>query len=109
MKRLRKILLGACLFFNSLPFLAQQKIDSNFHLYLLIGQSNMAGRGQVDEESKVINPQILMLDSLNKWLPATDPVHFDKPSIVGVGPAISFAKNLLGDNKKIRIGLIPCA
>lgn len=85
-----------------------QQADSNFHLYLLIGQSNMAGRGAVDEESKQVNPQILMLDSFNHWVPATDPIHFDKPS-AGVGPAISFAKNILGDNRKIKIGLIPCA
>lgn len=87
---------------------AQQTVDSNFHLYLLIGQSNMAGRGAVDAESKLVNAQIWMLDSLNHWVPATDPVHFDKPS-AGVGPAVSFAKNMLGDNKKIKIGLIPCA
>lgn len=87
----------------------QEKPDANFHLYLLIGQSNMAGRGALDAESKKTNPQIWMLDSNNQWLPATDPVHFDKPSIIGVGPAISFAKEMLGDNKKIRIGLIPCA
>ncbi|MEO8109071.1 MAG: sialate O-acetylesterase [Ginsengibacter sp.] len=95
--------------FVSLSVCSQQmKPDSNFHIYLLIGQSNMAGRGEIDAESKVLNPQILMLDSLNNWVPATDPVHFDKP-ITGVGPAIGFAKNMLGDNKNIKIGLVPCA
>ncbi|MGF2411093.1 sialate O-acetylesterase [Ferruginibacter sp.] len=84
------------------------RVDSNFHLYLLIGQSNMAGRGAVDAERKTSNPQILMLDSLNQWVLATDPVHYDKP-VAGVGPAISFAKNMLGDDKEIKIGLIPCA
>jgi hypothetical protein len=69
----------------------------------------MAGRGVPDAESKQQNPQILMLDSNNRWVPATDPVHFDKPAIIGVGPAISFAKEMLGNNKKIKIGLIPCA
>lgn len=87
----------------------QQTIDSNFHLYLLIGQSNMAGRGPVDAESKKINEHIVMLDSLNNWVPATDPVHFDKPAIAGVGPAISFANEMLAGNSNIKIGLIPCA
>ncbi|RXK61774.1 hypothetical protein ESA94_01820 [Lacibacter luteus] len=86
----------------------QTKSDSNVHVYLLIGQSNMAGRGQVDAESKQIDPQIIMLDSQNKWRPATDPVHFDKP-IAGVGPAISFAKQMKGNNKNIKIALVPCA
>lgn len=105
-----KIFLIICLLFCFFLSKAQKEtIDSNFHLYLLIGQSNMAGRGMVDAESKIVNPQILMLDSFNHWVPATDPVHFDKPKSVGVGPAISFAKEMLGNNNNIRIGLIPCA
>lgn len=87
---------------------AQTVVDSNTHVYLLIGQSNMAGRGQVDAESKVIDPQIIMLDSQNQWVPAKDPVHFDKPA-AGVGPAITFAKTIKGENKKIKIALVPCA
>lgn len=85
------------------------KIDPNFHLYLLVGQSNMAGRGQVDSISKQINPQILMLNKQGEWEPAVDPLHFDRPPIVGVGPGLSFAKEILGNNKKNKIGLIPCA
>jgi hypothetical protein len=105
-----KVVFGFCFLFFSLLSQAQvNKVDSNFHLYLLIGQSNMAGRGVVDVESKNADPQILMLDSNNHWVPATDPVHFDKPAIAGVGPAISFAKAMLQGNKKIKIGLIPCA
>lgn len=85
-------------------------VDSNFHLYLLIGQSNMAGRGVPDSMSFPNNPRILMLDSMNQWVLAKDPVHFDKPQSAGVGPAISFAKEmLLQVDSKIRIGLIPCA
>jgi hypothetical protein len=96
--------------FSSLTTLAQKnKVDTNFYVYLLIGQSNMAGRGALDSESKFVHPQILMLDSQNHWVVATDPVHYDKPKSVGVGPAISFAKGMLGNNKKIKIGLVPCA
>ena len=68
----------------------------------------MAGRGAVDAESKTINPQILMLDSLNQWVPATDPVHFDKPS-GWCWPCHQLCKKYVGDEKKIKIGLIPCA
>jgi len=89
--------------------LLAQQVDSNFHLYLLIGQSNMAGRGMPDAESKELNSNILMLDSLNHWVPATDPVHYDKPKAAGVGPAIAFAKAMLQENPHIKIGLIPCA
>ncbi len=92
-----------CLLIISMMSQAQEKSDTNFHLYLLIGQSNMAGRGVVDAESKQQDPQILMLDSNNRWLPATDPVHFDKPEIAGVGPALSFAKEMLGTDKTLRL------
>lgn len=99
----------SCLLILTAINASSQTMDSNFHVYLLVGQSNMAGRGVPDAESKQINPRILMLDSFNHWVPATDPVHFDKPSMVGVGPAIGFANEMLKGDSKIKIGLIPCA
>lgn len=86
-----------------------EKPDTSFHIYLLIGQSNMAGRGAIDSISKQENPKILMLTKEDKWVPATDPLHFDKPAIVGVGPGLSFAQHMLSNNKTTTIGLIPCA
>lgn len=107
---MKKIFLyGIFLYFSNFMNAQEVKPDPNFHVYLLIGQSNMAGRGKLDEESKKENPQILMLNKKNVWVPATDPLHFDKPESVGVGPGISFAKEMIADNKKIKIGLIPCA
>jgi len=97
------------LFFLPFCSIAQQaKIDTNFHIYLLMGQSNMAGRGVLDEKSLATDKDILMLDKSGTWQIACDPVHFDKPAAAGVGPGISFAKNLKG-NSKVRIGLVPCA
>src|SRR5690606_11703557 len=85
-------------------------IDTNFHLYLLVGQSNMAGRGKVDLASKIIDSAILTLDSNGAWVYAKDPIHFDK-SFAGVGPGISFAHTMLSKetDSAVRIGLIPCA
>src|SRR5687768_14861689 len=54
-----------------------------FHLYLLIGQSNMAGRGVVEEADKVPHPGVLVFTKENAWAPAVDPLHFDK-TIAGV-------------------------
>jgi len=109
-KRMAKLVITLWLLCCAMQLAAQDAItDSNFHVYLLIGQSNMAGRGVVDAESTQVNPRILMLDSLNNWVPATDPVHFDKPNVAGVGPAIGFANEMLKGNDKIRIGVIPCA
>jgi len=82
--------------------------DANFHLYLLIGQSNMAGRGTVDAESSKADPRVLMLTKKLEWKPAKDPLHFDKPA-AGVGPGLSFGKQMAEANPNVRIGLIPCA
>lgn len=87
---------------------AASRPDPQFHLYLLIGQSNMAGRGPVDAESKVPHPRVLMLNKNREWVPATDPLHFDKP-VAGVGPGLAFGKKMADEDPKIRIGLVPCA
>lgn len=84
-------------------------IDSNFHLYILMGQSNMAGRGEITEEYKNKNhPAVFMLNKNNEWVPAHHPLHFDKP-VAGVGPGLSFAIKMATQNPGIKIGLIPCA
>ncbi len=77
-------------------------------LFLLIGQSNMAGRGKVEAQDKVENPHIFMLTKDLKWVPAKDPLHFDKP-VAGVGPGSEFAREILKANPDATIGLIPCA
>ena len=77
-------------------------------LFLLIGQSNMAGRGKVVAQDKVENSKILMLTKDLKWVPAKDPLHFDKPS-AGVGLGSQFAREVWRADTNATIGLIPCA
>jgi acetyl esterase/lipase len=81
----------------------------NFHLYLLAGQSNMAGRGTLEEIDKTPHPRVFTLDQNDQWVPALEPLHFDKPKIAGVGPGLAFAKAMANANLGITIGLIPCA
>jgi len=92
-------------------YLSDSKVDPNFHLYLLAGQSNMAGRGEVDSLSTPNNIRILMLNEEDEWNIARDPLHFDKPKVAGVGPGLAFAQKMLSfeKDKNVRIGLIPCA
>ncbi|QDS95325.1 Carbohydrate acetyl esterase/feruloyl esterase precursor [Roseimaritima multifibrata] len=80
-----------------------------FHLFLLAGQSNMAGRGVVSEADKKPNPRILMLNKDRQWVPAVDPLHFDKPTIAGVGVGRSFAAEYAKAHPGVTVGLIPCA
>ncbi len=84
--------------------------DTLLDLYLLIGQSNMAGRGLItDQYVGKENPSVLMLSKNNQWIPAHHPLHFDKPSVAGVGPGLTFGKAMAAANPTHLIGLIPCA
>jgi hypothetical protein len=79
-----------------------------FHLFLLVGQSNMAGRGAIEADDKKPHPRVLMLNKAGQWVPAVDPLHFDK-SAAGVGLGKTFAIQIAEANPGITIGLIPCA
>ena len=81
----------------------------NFHLFLLVGQSNMAGRGKVTPEDQAIIPNVLMLDRQGQWVPAVDPMHFDKPKMVGVGLGRTFGIEISKNRPSATIGLVPCA
>ncbi|REG94371.1 sialate O-acetylesterase [Algoriphagus antarcticus] len=80
----------------------------NFHLYLLMGQSNMAGRGKVESLDTLTHPRVFMLDKAMNWVAAKDPMHFDK-STAGAGLGITFGKAMANENANIKIGLIPTA
>lgn len=100
-------LVGGCIS-NKPPNQKSGKQSASFHVYILMGQSNMAGRGLVKPEDQQLHARVLMLDRHNEWKPARDPMHFDKP-VAGVGPGLSFGKLMAEAENKITIGLVPCA
>ncbi len=79
-----------------------------FHLFLLVGQSNMAGRGVVETQDQTPHPRVKMLSKEGTWVPAVDPMHFDKPA-AGVGLGKTFGQMIADANPGVTIGLIPCA
>lgn len=79
-----------------------------FHLFLLAGQSNMAGRGDVEASDRVPIDGVLALDAQGRWVPALDPVHWDKPG-AGVGLGRTFAAEYLRAHPGVTVGLIPAA
>ena len=104
--------LALALWFCASAVFAQTQIlppKGKFHLFLLVGQSNMAGRGIVAPQDKIPDPRVLMLSQAGEWVPAVDPMHFDKPAVVGVGLGRSFAVAVAEANPGVTIGLIPCA
>lgn len=92
------------LFFTSIASAQEDSYD----LYLLIGQSNMAGRGLIEAQDTLIHPRVFTLNKDNKWVPAKDPIHFDK-KVAGVGLGRSFGIEMAKAMPESRIGLIPCA
>ena len=88
---------------------AQTAAPKDLQLFLLIGQSNMAGRGPMEAQDKEVIPGIFSLNKQMEWVPAIDPLHSDKPEIAAVGLGRTFAKVLLSANPSVSIGLIPCA
>lgn len=79
------------------------------HIFLLAGQSNMAGRGEVGDIDRTPHPREFVLDENDEWVIATEPLHFDKPKIRGVGPGLAFAKEIVERNPGVRSGLVPTA
>jgi Carbohydrate esterase, sialic acid-specific acetylesterase len=78
-------------------------------LVLLIGQSNMAGRAAIEPQDIVPIPGVFKLDAESQWVPAIDPLHFDKPKVAGVGLGREFARTLVKARPGAQIGLIPAA
>ena len=85
-----------------------QKSEPHLMLFLLIGQSNMAGRGELAKDPTPADPNIFMLSKDCEWVPARHPIHFDKP-VAGVGLALEFAHQIKKEFPSSRVGLIPCA
>lgn len=76
------------------------------HTFLMIGQSNMAGRGKIGEVTPFQNSRLFMLRN-GRWQPMHEPVNPDRP-FSGVSPAESFADAYQREHG-VDVGLIPCA
>lgn len=79
------------------------------HLYLLMGQSNMAGRGEIGPEDKTPHPRVIVFTLSNAWQAAIEPITCDRKSGLGVGPGLAFGKAMAEADPAATIGLVPCA
>ena len=76
------------------------------HSILIIGQSNMAGRGFFEDVEPIDNAGISVLRN-GRWIPMYGPVNPDRKT-ARVNLAESFAKRY-HDEKGVEVGIIPCA
>ncbi|PON48860.1 SGNH hydrolase-type esterase domain containing protein [Parasponia andersonii] len=89
-------------------------------IFILAGQSNMAGRGGVSRgiwdhyvppECRP-NRQILRLGAKLEWEEAHEPLHadIDAGKACGIGPGMAFANEVLrARGSSVVVGLVPCA
>ena len=85
-------------------------------LFLLMGQSNMKGRGDIPLK-QIFEDRIAMMHMISDaWYYARHPLHFRGDPVTlkgnsnaGVGPGMTFAESFVAKNPKAFVGLIPCA
>ena len=83
-------------------------MNKQLNIFLLIGQSNMYGCGNMAEVRPLKHPQVSMYQG-GRWIPAGDPLHVDAPDDPRVGLGMSFATALLDTYPHAEIGLLQCA
>ncbi|KAJ9186783.1 hypothetical protein P3X46_002317 [Hevea brasiliensis] len=103
---------------------ASQRLPTD--IFILAGQSNMAGRGGVINNTKIgkltwdgivppqcqPNPSIFRLSANLTWVLAHEPLHadIDYNKTNGIGPGMAFANAVLTKDPTIGVmGLVPCA
>lgn len=82
----------------------------NVWVFLLAGQSNMAGRGYVEPQDTVTNKRLLTITKNFELVYAKEPLHFYEPHNTGLDCGVAFGRTLLQsvpDN--VSILLIPTA
>ena len=82
-----------------------------FHVYLLIGQSNMAGRAAFNEKEAEPMNGVYLLNGEDDWEPASNPLNRYSTIRKGLGmqklnPGYSFAMQMVGPDSGNRIGLV---
>jgi hypothetical protein len=92
--------------------------DPNFHIYLMVGQSNMEGSAQIEPQDRETNPRVEVLQDENcsgistsygQWRIASPPLIRCGGGF-GLGPGDSFGK-VMAENSppEITIGLVGAA
>ncbi|MCF2949483.1 sialate O-acetylesterase [Paraglaciecola aquimarina] len=92
-----------------------QGTEQDLHIYLLIGQSNMAGRAPILAEQYNVIENTLLFDSEGEWQLATNPLNryssirkdmsMQKLGI-GYAFAITMSQNLFKTSHKTQLGLV---
>lgn len=112
-RRLLSVLfiLQLLLIVSGLIYAANPQFDKEtFHIYVFIGQSNMAGRGEVEAQDTAPVPGAYLFNSKGEWEVATAPMNRYTNSELGsrakLNPAYTFAKAMTQAYPDITFGII---
>ena len=83
-------------------------MNTSLIIFLLIGQSNMSGRGPMDAVHPLQHAHVQMFRQ-GEWTKAKEPLHTDQPAAAGIGLGMSFAVEIARQNPSFTVGLVPCA
>jgi hypothetical protein len=88
----------------------QETNKSNTWIFIMAGQSNMAGRGLVEPDDTIPQARMLTINQDGKLVIAKEPLHFYEPSLAGLDCGYSFGKTLIKHiPDSISVLLIPTA
>lgn len=99
---------------RNFPILEEKPTDlppkDKVWVFLMAGQSNMAGRGFVEPSDTVVNKRILTINPDIGVIYAKEPLHFYEPQRTGLDCGVSFGRTLLQNvPDDVSILLIPTA
>jgi hypothetical protein len=82
----------------------------NVWVFILAGQSNMAGRGFVEPKDTLPTKRVLTITARGQLVYAKEPLHFYEPVLTGLDCGLSFGKQLVKKiPDSISVLLIPTA
>ena len=91
--------------------IAEEEIaEEETWVFLMAGQSNMAGRASIESQDTITNPRVLAIDSTGQVILAQEPIHFDEPTAAGLDCGLSFGKFIASNTPdNVSVLLIPTA
>jgi hypothetical protein len=82
----------------------------NVWVFVLAGQSNMAGRGFVEPQDTISNERILTINKDDAVALAKEPLHYYEPARTGLDCGMAFARTLIQSvPKNVSLLIVPIA
>ena len=95
---------------KQMEIVSDTMIKQNVWVFILAGQSNMAGRGFVEPEDTLSGKRLLTINKDGQLIVAKEPLHFYEPNLAGLDCGYSFGTTILKNiPDSISVLLIPTA